>query len=88
VVAQLLDVVGSAHTEDIMTAGEQLIERGVEKGKKAERGEVLLRLLRTRFGELPEAAHARIHTADYARLVDWFDRALTATTLDDVLDPA
>ncbi len=71
-----------------MTAGEQLIERGVEKGKKAERGEVLLRLLRTRFGELPEAAHARIHTADYARLVDWFDRALTATTLDDVLDPA
>jgi hypothetical protein len=85
-VAQLLGVVGVEHTEEIMTAGEQLIERGVERGRKAEQERSVLRLLRARFGALSDAAAARIHAADRARLDTWFDRALTAATLDDVLD--
>jgi hypothetical protein len=82
VVAQLLGVVGVEHTEAIMTAGEQLIERG----RKAEQERSVLKLLRARFGALSDAAAARIHAADSTRLDTWFDRALTATTLDDVLD--
>jgi predicted transposase YdaD len=89
-VARLLDVVGSEHTEEIMTAGEQLIERGMkaglEKGRKEGQEQSLLKLLRARFGALSEAAAARIHAADSTRLDAWFDRALTAATVDDVLD--
>jgi hypothetical protein len=82
VVAKLLDVVGVEHTEEIMTAGEQLIERGMKVGQE----KILLKLLRARFGALPDAAAARIHAADSARLDAWADRVLTAATLDDVLD--
>jgi hypothetical protein len=82
VVAQLLDVVGVEHSEEIMTAGEQLIERGMKVGQE----KILLKLLRARFGALPDAAAARIHAADSARLDAWADRVLTAATLDDVLD--
>jgi hypothetical protein len=35
---------------------------------------------------LPDAAVARIHAADSAQLDAWFDRVLTAVSLDDVLD--
>ena len=82
VVAKLLDVVGVEHTEEIMTAGEQLIERGMKVGQEKS----LLKLLRSRFGALPDATAAQIHLADSARLDAWFDRALTAATLDDVFD--
>jgi predicted transposase YdaD len=79
-----------------MTAGEVLIERGRAEGLKAGRKEgertgeerSLLKLLRARFGALPEAALARVRAADSAQLEAWFDRALNATTLDDVLDGA
>ncbi len=46
----------------------------------------LLRLLRTRFGELPAAAVARVEVADGPTLEHWGERVLTAQTLDDVLD--
>ena len=84
VVAQLLGVVGIEHTEEIMTAGEQLIERGKKTGQE----QSLVKLLRARFGALPEAAAARIRAANSAQLDAWFDRALTATVLNDVLDGA
>jgi flagellar biosynthesis/type III secretory pathway protein FliH len=79
------------HSEEIMTAGEQLIERGrkegLEKGLKKSQ-EILMKLLRARFDALPEAAAARIHAATSAQLDVFFDRVLTAPTLDDVLaDP-
>ena len=48
--------------------------------------EELLKVLRARFGELPDAATARIHAADSAQLDAWFDRVLAAVSLDDVLD--
>ena len=67
-----------------MTAGEVLIERG----RKEIQEKTLLKLLRSRFGALPDAAAARICAADTSRLGDWFDRALTAASLDEVLDGA
>jgi hypothetical protein len=76
----LLDVVRVEHTEEIMTAGEQLIERGVKVGKE----QSLVKLLRARFGALPDDAAVRIHAADSTQLDSWFDRGLTAATLDGV----
>lgn len=47
---------------------------------------MLLRQLRTRFGELPAAAVARVEAADLADLERWSDRVLSAQTLAEVLD--
>ena len=47
---------------------------------------MLLRLLHSRFGELPAAAVARIEAADIADLERWGERILGARTLADVLD--
>jgi hypothetical protein len=67
-----------------MTAGEELIERGRKDGLEKR----LLKLLRARFGALPDAAIAQIKAADSARLDGWLDLVLTATSLEDVLGGA
>jgi hypothetical protein len=46
---------------------------------------MLLELLRTRFGELSGAAIARVNAADVAQIDLWFERALSAPKLADVL---
>lgn len=88
VVAQLLEVVGVKHAEEIMTAGEQLIERGRDEGRKEGEERMLLRVLRARFGKIPDAVTARLRAADSALLEQWADRVLTAATLEDVLGSA
>jgi hypothetical protein len=61
-------------------------KEGVEEGcKKGERS-LLLRQLRSRFGELPAATVARIEAADIADLERWGERILGARTLAEVLD--
>jgi hypothetical protein len=59
-------------------------EDGVKEGQE----QSLLKLLRARFGALPDAAVARIHAADSARLDAFLDRVLTASSLEDVLERA
>ena len=88
VVAQLLDVVGVEHAEEIMTAGEQLIERGRKDGLEKGQEQALVKILAARFGALPEPAAARIRAANSVQLDAWLDRVLTAATLHDVLDGA
>lgn len=79
--------------------GEQLIERGLqqglekglaqglEKGLIRARAEDILRILAARSVHVDEAARQRILAcADLATLDRWFDLALNATTLSDVLD--
>jgi hypothetical protein len=88
VVDQLLGVVGVEHEEDVMTAGEVLMQRGIDKGRHEEREQLLLKLLRLRFGALSEAASARIQDADPTRLGEWFERAATAGSLDEVFGGA
>lgn len=75
--------------EEIMgTLAEKWIEegeaRGVAKGLAEGKAHTLTRLLRLRFGELPETVPARIASASLDELERWTDHILTAADLDDV----
>jgi hypothetical protein len=61
-------------------------KEGREEGRKEGERSLLLRLLRSRFGELPAVAVARIEAADIADLERWGERILGAQTLAEVLD--
>ncbi len=103
-VEQLVSVVGEESKEEIMTAGEELIERGrkeglakglekglakgVAKGRQQTLYKVLVKQLEARFGTLPAAARASIEAADADRLDQWFDQALIASSLDEALATA
>jgi hypothetical protein len=67
-----------------VSIADQLEERGRQQGQRT----ALLKLLRSRFGALPEAAVARVNRADAAQLDLWFDQALSARTLAEVLGDA
>jgi hypothetical protein len=54
--------------------------QGLEEGIRLN----LLRLLRLRFGDAVSQVEARIQSATLDQVYLWFDRAVLATTLDDV----
>ncbi|MFT3776581.1 MAG: DUF4351 domain-containing protein [Minicystis sp.] len=60
----------------------EFAKKYVAQGERA----MLLRQLRTRFGELPAAVVARVESAEVAMLERWGDRVLSAKTLAEVLD--
>ncbi|WP_437581542.1 DUF4351 domain-containing protein [Sorangium sp. So ce887] len=90
---RLLVAAGEPWKEEIVSAADQLVERGrqvglregLREGLQQGRRHVLLRQLGARFGALPGAAVARINAADIAELDRWSERVLTAPTLADVL---
>ncbi len=55
---------------------------GVRKGEAA----VLLRQFRRKFGPLDPAVEERVNKTGAAQLLEWGERVLTASTLDEVLD--
>jgi hypothetical protein len=55
---------------------------GLDEGQRA----VLLRQLRTRFGEVPEARWEQILAASGERLAVWAERILAARTLDELFE--
>jgi hypothetical protein len=61
---------------------------GLREGSQKGRCEILLRLLRLRFGELPEPIVVRVKAAKTSQLDLWAERVLSAPTLDAVFDPA
>jgi hypothetical protein len=83
-VLRLLAAVGDEGKEEIMTAADQLMQRGMERGREQGRREMLLNLLRGRFGALPDAVVARVTAAGMAELDAWGMNLLTAPALDDV----
>jgi predicted transposase YdaD len=89
VAKMLVAVVGEESREEIMTAAQILEQRGWERGlaRGREQGarEMLLMQLRTRFGDVPDGARARIEAATKARLEVWAQRVLTAGSVDEVL---
>ena len=64
----------------MLTAGDKL--------KAEERGAMLLKLLTIRFGALPGDVVARMNAADLDQLARWFERGVTAPTLDAVFNEA
>jgi len=79
-VKRLVGVVGKESEEEVMSVADWLELKGVR--------DALMTLLRTRFGEVPDDAVARVEAADKAQLKTWLVRVLTAPTLDDVLAQA
>ena len=61
-------------------------KEGRREGRKEGERRLLLRQLRSRFGELPAAAVARIEAADIADIERWGERILGARTLAEVLE--
>jgi predicted transposase YdaD len=72
----------------IMTAGQRLIEQGRQQGIEQGRQrfqEMLLRLLRQRFGnEVDAQVVQRVATASFEQIEAWSTRVLSATTLAEL----
>jgi predicted transposase YdaD len=59
-------------------------QKGIKEGREAQQRESLLKLLNGRFGPLTEQVLERIHRARLAQLDRWFERGITARSLDAV----
>ena len=57
-------------------------------GEARGRAEMLLRLLRRRFGPVPADVDARVRAASIAELNEWFDVGVNAPNLDTVFKGA
>lgn len=82
------------YRQEIYAMGRTIAEALQEKGRRKEavraRQQTLLRQLRTRFGELPEATAALVEAnRDVHQLDTWLDRIVVARTLNDIgIQPA
>lgn len=86
VVDALSTAVPAELKEDVMTAGEKLRHEGRIQGRIEGKSRLLLRLLRSKFGDLPADVEARVAAADDQLLEVWADRVLSATRLADMWD--
>jgi predicted transposase/invertase (TIGR01784 family) len=59
-------------------------EEGREQGRDDERRRILSRILTKRFGAVPSQVQARVDAASPEDLERWADRAIDASTLDEV----
>ncbi|TMQ06643.1 MAG: transposase [Deltaproteobacteria bacterium] len=76
---------GPEAKDAIMTAGQQIFEQGREKGRQQGIQEVLLRLLRQRFGDAVTAhVEQRIATATVEENEAWVARVVSAATLAEL----
>jgi len=60
-------------------------ERFLRQGEARGEARFLRQLLKKRFGALPETLDRRIDAADAETLAIWFDRALEADRLEDIV---
>ena len=60
-------------------------QRFREEGRQ--QGEVLalMRVMRHKFGDIPEPTRRRIEAAAPETLLEWLDRALVAASIDEVI---
>ena len=66
------------------TMAERLIEQGIELGERRAKQEVLLKLLRFRFGSVPESMTNEITSIQsLSRLDLLFEKAMTAWALNE-----
>jgi hypothetical protein len=88
-VGLLEQAVGEEGKAEMASVADQLREEGRREGHVEGllrgRREILLKQLRARFGELPDAAIARVNAAELGQLDAWAERVLYAQTLTDVI---
>jgi hypothetical protein len=86
--AMLLEVAGPQGREDVMNAGQQLIEQGREEGLEKARAAMraaITRILGARRLPLSEVGRARVSScADIDMLTRWVERAATAASEAEV----
>jgi hypothetical protein len=76
--------VGPQAKDTIMTAGDRLIEQGIQQRLPRERM-ILLRLLRQRFGdEVNTDIERRLATASAEQIDTWAEREVSAVTLAEL----
>lgn len=73
--------------EPMASAAEQLIQQGLEQGRRDTLRATVGRLLRARFGQLSPEVLARLDQADADTLDSWVEGVLTAQRAEDVFDP-
>ena len=74
----------TAAQEWMLEGMEKGLEQGMEKGQRMALASILTTQARLRFRDVPPDSAARIESASKAELERWFERILTAETLDDV----
>jgi len=62
----------------------QGLQEGREEGRKEGQGNILLKQLEFKFGQLSLKDRQRVRAADSETLLKWGERILTATTMDQI----
>jgi len=60
-------------------------QRCRDEGRQQGECVALMRVMRHKFGDIPEPARRRIESADAETLLEWLDRALVAASIDEVI---
>lgn len=81
---KLAQEIGPTASEAYVTAAEILRGDAKAEGRAEGKAEVVLRQLRLKFGEVPEATRQRIVSASSDELDGFADRIITASSIDDV----
>jgi hypothetical protein len=71
--------------EIMKTFSERVRDEGMQQGIQQGEAVSLLRLMHHKFGEVPEKIRHRVESAEPETLTRWFDQALRADNLDEVL---
>ncbi|MCP3961901.1 MAG: DUF4351 domain-containing protein [bacterium] len=61
-------------------------QEGRQEGQRQGEAAILLRQLTRRFGKLSPSVEERLRSADADLLLEWGDRFVTATTVDEIFD--
>jgi len=64
--------------------GEEFQRKGLQEGRREGEAHLLLHLLASRFGVLPQGVQERVQQADVSQLERWGERLLDARTLEDL----
>ncbi|WP_428267399.1 Rpn family recombination-promoting nuclease/putative transposase [Haliangium sp.] len=92
ILERLEPVIGPEIEHAMLTYAQQLerqgfdngFDKGHDKGREHGQRTLLLRQLRARFGDLPEAISNRVNEAGEAELEEWGERLMFADSLDGV----
>ncbi|UEM01535.1 Rpn family recombination-promoting nuclease/putative transposase [Skermanella rosea] len=84
----LREIVPGQEARIMSIAAEQWKAEGMARGRAEGKAEILLRLLRRRFGEIPQSTFDTVHTASDDELTAWAENILDASSLDAVFHPS